>query len=161
MGPLLGAYVFILISNDTGYVRIEGIEIDGSNVTNAETLRGITLDDEDDTMEDNRISHCLIHDITNSTIDDSDGSWVRGIRLDLTNNTKVSNNIIYNLTNVSTNVDASIRGILANNAGKTRYIYNNTVYNIRTIASTGTARGIYDKGGSTVIARNRGCQGTS
>ena len=154
MGPLLGAYVFILISNDTGYVRIEGIEIDGSNVTNAETLRGITLDDEDDTMEDNRISHCLIHDITNSTIDDSDGSWVRGIRLDLTNNTKVSNNIIYNLTNVSTNVDASIRGILANNAGKTRYIYNNTVYNIRTIASTGTARGIYDKGGSTVIARN-------
>ena len=153
-GPLLGAYVFILISNDTGYVRIEGIEIDGSNVNNAETLRGITLDDEDDTMEDNRISHCLIHDLMNSTVDDSDGSWVRGIRLDLTNNTKVSNNIVYNLTNVSTNVDASIRGILANNAGKTRYIYNNTVYNIRTIASTGTARGIYDKGGSTVIARN-------
>ena len=153
-GPLLGVYAFLLISNDTGYVRIEGIEIDGSNVTNGETLRGITLDDENDTMEDNRITHCLIHDITNSTVDESDGSYVRGIRLDVTNNTKVANNIVYNLINVSANSNSSTIAILGNNAGKTRYVYNNTVYNIQHTAGPGTARGIYDRGGSTVIARN-------
>ena len=153
-GPLLGSYNFVLVSNDTGYVRIEGIEIDGSNVTNAETVRGIQVDDTDSTMEDNRISYCLIHDITNSTVDDTDASTVRGIRLDLTNNSKVSNNIVYNITNVSTNAGSNTRGILAATAGKTHYIYNNTVYNVQHTTSTSSARGIYDNGGSTALVRN-------
>ena len=152
--PPLGSYNLVRVSNDAGYVRIEGIEIDGSNVTNAEAVRGIQVDDTGSAMEDVRISYCLIHDITNSTIDDTDASVVRGIRLDLTNNSKVSNNIIYNITNVSTNAGSNVRGILAATAGKTHYIYNNTVYNVRQTVSTGSARGIYDNGGSTALVRN-------
>ena len=154
VSPPLGTYNLLAVSNATGYVRIDGIEIDGSNVTNAESVRGILVSDTVDAMEDNRISHCLIHDLTNSIIDESDGSNVRGIRLSSTNNSKVSNNIIYNLTNVSANAASKVIAILANNAGKTRYVYNNTVYNIRSTAGTGGASGIDDRGGTTVFARN-------
>ena len=33
-------YSLIFVGNDNGYVRIEGIELDGSNVTNGENIRG-------------------------------------------------------------------------------------------------------------------------
>ncbi|MHC4072682.1 MAG: hypothetical protein ACYTGS_11740, partial [Planctomycetota bacterium] len=146
-------YNFILVSTDNGYVRIEGIEIDGSNVSGGENIRGIMVNDSG-TSEDVRISHNLIHDITNSTADTSDESDVQGIYLENTTNTKISNNIIYNLTDACTNDNSNPKGIESNTSGKTHYVYNNTIYNIKNNASIGTAKGISDVGGSTIVAKN-------
>ena len=106
------------------------------------------------TSQDVRFTHNLIHDITNTTIDDSDNSRVFGIFLDDTDNSKVANNIIYNLTSVSTNVQGQARGIEGDDAGKTHHVYNNTLYNIRATATASLATGILDTGGSTIFARN-------
>ena len=144
---------FILVSTNFGYVRVEGVEIDGSSLTDGENVRGLMANDANDS-QDVRFTHNLIHDITNTTIDDSDQSRVLGIFLDNTDNSKVANNIIYNLTSVSASVTGQARGIEANDAGKTHYVYNNTVYNIRATATTGAARGIWDAPGNTVFARN-------
>jgi hypothetical protein len=147
-------YNFLFVSCDNGYVRIEGIEIDGSNVTNAKNIRGISVDDSDPgTAEDVRISHNLIHDITNvdGTGSESD---VNGIILTVTDNTKIFNNIIYNITNVCTDNGSNPKGIESITSGKTHYVYNNTVYNIKNTGNAvSAAKGIYDSAGNTIIIR--------
>jgi uncharacterized delta-60 repeat protein len=154
--PPAAYYNFILVSTINGYVRIEGVEIDGSNVTGGEHLRGIMVNETDGTSQDVRISHNIIHDITNSTADDSDKSNVMGIFIDRTTDTKVSNNIIYNLTNVSENGSSETVGIHSDDAGFTQWVYNNTIYNMRNTNTTaaGTVQGIQDALGGTVYARN-------
>ena len=144
---------FILVSTDTGYVRVEGVEIDGSGLTAGENVRGLMANDSA-TSQDVRFAHNLIHDITNTTIDDTDNSRVFGIFLDSTDNSKVANNIIYNLTSVSTYSQGQARGIEGDDPGKTHHVYNNTLYNIRATATAGSATGILDTGGNTVFARN-------
>ena len=104
-------------------------------------------------QDDVRISHNLIHDIANSTIDDTDESDVCGIFLDLTSNTKVSNNIVYNIFNNSTNGASNPDGIEVQNVATTFYAYNNTFYNIQNNGSTAPARGIND-GASKLVVRN-------
>ncbi len=69
-------------------------------------------------------------------------------------NSKVSNNIVYNITNVTTNADSYAAGIYSGISGTTQYVHNNTIYNIQNTASTGAAYGIYDSGGSTIVAKN-------
>lgn len=145
---------FILVSNDFGYVRIEGLEIDGSGLTDGENVRGLMSNDTDGPLQDVRFTDNLIHDITNTTIEDGDQSRVLGIFLDNTDDSKVANNIIYNLTSVSTNAQGQARGIESDDPGTTHYVYNNTLHNIRSTATTGTSRGIYDAPGSTIFARN-------
>ena len=150
-------YNFIHVSTADGYVRIEGIEIDGSNVLNGETLRGLMINEPVGSSQDVRLTHNLIHDITNSTIDESDPSRVYGIYLDATDDSKVSNNIIYNINSVSAAVTgAHSYGIHADDAGLTHYVYNNTIYNIRAAATSAanTAVGIHDSQGNTFVVRN-------
>ncbi len=147
-------YNFILVSTDTGYVRIEGIEIDGSNVTNGENVRGLMVNDSSGLSQDVWLTHNLIHDITNSTFDDTDNSRAVGIFLDYTDDSKVANNIIYNITSVSTYATAFAHGIESDDVGTTHYVYSNTIYNIQVTASTDDARGITATNGSTMHARN-------
>ncbi|MFQ5922440.1 MAG: beta strand repeat-containing protein, partial [Anaerolineales bacterium] len=145
---------FIFVNTNNGYVRIEGIEIDGSGVTNGENLRGLLANDSAGAQQDVRFTHNLIHDIINSNFDDTDPSRVSGIMLDNTDNAKVSNNIIFNLDSVSSAATGGVRGIRAVTAGKTHYIYNNTLYDIQSTSSADAAYGIHDSAGSTIIARN-------
>jgi hypothetical protein len=147
-------YNFVMVSTDNGYVRIEGIEIDGTNVTGGENMRGILVNDTTGTSEDVRISHNLIHDITNSNLYSGDESDVTGLWLEDTNNTKISNNVIYSIINVCTNTNSDAVGIKAITSAKTHYVYNNTFYNIANTGSSGWARGIYDSAGSTLDVKN-------
>ena len=154
-GPAGADYFnFILVSTDFGYVRVEGVEIDGSGLTMGENVRGLMANEPGGNSQDVRFTHNLIHDITNTTIDENDQSRVFGIFLDDTDNSKVANNIIYNLTSVSAAAQGQARGIEGDDAGKTHHVYNNTLHNIRATATAGSARGILDTGGSTVFARN-------
>ena len=142
---------FILVSTAPGYVRIEGLEIDGSGVTGAENIRGIMVNDGTVPQDDVRISHNLIYDITNSNIDDLDRSIIWGIRLEGSDNGKVWNNIIYNLTNLSTHTLSDTRGISSTSVGNTHSVYNNTVYNLQGVYDV---RGIWDRSGSSLHAKN-------
>ena len=146
-------YNFILVSTDTGYVRIEGLEIDGSNITDGENLRGLMANDSASSV-DVRFTYNLVHDIANSTFDDSDNSRAIGIFIDNTTDTKVSNNIIYDITSVSTNANGGAFGIRSSTAGNTHYVYNNTVYNIQSSDSAEGALGIRDLSNNTIHAQN-------
>ena len=146
---------FVFISTDNGYVRLEGIEIDGSGLTNAENIRGIYINDPaPGTGEDVRISHSLIHDLVNTTIDDSDQSKILALYVDQTNNTKISNNVVYHLLNVSTNAASETTGLDSVVGGTTHYVFNNTFYDIQSTATTQQARGIWDSVGSTLDVQN-------
>ena len=151
-GP--GFYNFILVSNDTGYVYIEGIEIDGINVSFGENVRGIFVDDGGSAMEDVRISHSLIYDISNGTADELDQSDTWGIEVGDANDTKIWNNFVYNITNLSANAASDAIGIEATTAGNSHYIYNNTVFRVLNAGSAGFALGIADTAGGTMWVRN-------
>ena len=145
---------FIFVGTDNGYVRIEGIEIDGASVTNGENLRGLLANDTDSLQQDVRFTHNLIHDLVNSNFDDGDNSRVRGIMLDDTDNSKVSNNIIFNIDSVSSAAGGGAQGIVSTTGAKTHYVYNNTLYDIQSSSSAEGARGIYGSASNTIHAQN-------
>ncbi len=142
-GPA-GARFFNFIYVGTGNVRIEGLEIDGTGLTNAGSVRGIMINRDGNPMADVRISHNLIHDITNTT--DWDGAGpadLMGIRIQDVDNATVWNNIVYNLTNGSLHANSDTTGIQsAGSNGRTQYFYNNTVYNLD--GGQRPVRGIFD-----------------
>ena len=142
-GPAAVSF-FNFIYVGVGYVRIEGLEIDGSGLTNGGAIRGIMLNQDINPMDDVRISENLIHDITNTTDYDGVGQAdVWGIRIEDVDNAKVWNNIIYNLTNRSLHANSDTTGIQSSSAnGKTHYVYNNTVYNLD--GGQRPVRGIFD-----------------
>ena len=64
---------------------------------------------------------------------------------------RIANNIIYNITNLSTNAGSYSQGITWDITDKTVYIYNNTVYNVSNTGNTNYARGIHvGRAGSTI-----------
>ncbi len=142
-----GSYFnFIWISVDNGYVHLEGLELDGSGVTNGQNLRGFHISGS--SQQDVRISHCLIHDIVNGST-----GTVRAVNLSTTSNAVISNNIFYNITTVST--DSGDYATAIEGSYNTQYVYNNTIYNIKNTGSGGGwAYGINDDGGSTLVAKN-------
>ena len=149
-----GFYNILEIANDNGYVRIEGLEFDGTGLTGGESVRAILIGDSTGLSNDVRISHSLIYNLTNSTLYDSDESDIEAIETQNTDNSKIFNNIIYNITNISTHSSSSAKGIELNDAGLTQYVYNNTIYDIQNTGSTSYARGITDDGVGTTHAKN-------
>ena len=149
----------------TGYVRIEGLEIDGSGYTNAWYVRGIIVLRDLSNVGDIRIDSMIIHDLhTTSGAHAPEGSMgVLSFHDDPGEGPPliISNNIIYDITD--TIAVGHIGGIHVGARG-TSYVHNNTVYNIQnpgTGATSGPAWGIYSKafGGGTVdvIAKNNYC----
>ena len=140
-------------------MRIEGLEMDGTNISNAETIRVIYVDTlVHDSSTDIRVEHMIIHDFTNSTTEESDASRVRGIEAD-DGNVRIGNNIIYDLDNLSTNGSSSTRAIYTQTGGTPDniYVYNNTIYNIGHSAShTGSTTGIYHQtvSGTMTVTNN-------
>ena len=162
--PTASGAAYQIVNLDTGYIRVEGLEIDGSGVTNARYVRGIRVRDGLPATGDIRIDSCLIHGLhTTQSGFSNEGSM--GI-IDMQSSAGsgppllITNNIIYDITN--TVLHGHIAGIHVGSRG-TSYAYNNTVYYINNIGNgsiSGPAWGIYTKawpaasGNATLIATN-------
>jgi hypothetical protein len=70
---------FLIFWIDELYVRFEGIEIDGSDIENAQFVGGIDTGNVDGVGEI-RVDKCLIHDLTNPT-QASSSAYIRGISI--------------------------------------------------------------------------------
>ncbi len=148
-------YSVIRIEED--YVRIEGVEIDGLLVTNAEYNRGI-LTTNTAAASDIRIDRCLIHDLTSSKVAATTHAAM-GIAL-TSGSARITNTIIYNIHNTSTDPNSFARGIRIETGSTTNYLYNNTIYNVTNTGSSYNQYGILVDTG-TVIATNNYVGGTS
>jgi hypothetical protein len=153
-----------IIHTKAEYTRIEGIEIDGSGLTDSTATRGILVLKGMGIVGDIRIDSCIIHDLaTNSGTVNWEGSF--GI-MDIQEATPygppmlITNNIIYNIFN---NIDTGHCGGMVIGSRTTSYVYNNTIYNIHNEGPSdgGAAWGILAKawqsgggGYAFVIAKN-------
>ena len=164
LAPVTTGSVNILNVN-ASYVRIEGLEIDGSGVSASQAVRGINIQAGLSNVGDVRIDSCVIHDLhttlnglsTEGSMGILDVQTAAGLGPPLL----VTNNVIYDITN---NVNVGhIAGIHVGSR-TTSYVYNNTIYGIVNTGSAcapncGPAWGIYAKAwpeatGVTVIAQN-------
>ena len=132
-----------LLEINTNYVRVEGIEFDGSNVTDAENFYGIYITVASGST-DIRIENFLIHDLTNSNLTPASARYVRGIYVDGTSEdlVKIANTIIYAIAGINTNGSSSAHGISLKHDQGASYVYNNIVFDISSPANTGTAHGM-------------------
>ena len=141
------------------YVRVEGVEIDGSLVTNVVNIVGMnTLGAS--AVSDVRIDKCLIHDLTSTASTALASVW--GIRLQA-GSARLTNTIIYNIKASSAGgTNNAARGIDITAPGTTNYVYNNTVYNVMTtVATLSSDYGIHHNSTGTTIATNNYAGGTS
>ena len=132
-----------LLEINTNYVRVEGIEFDGSNVTDAENFYGIYITVASGST-DIRIENSLIHDLTNSNVTPASSRYVRGIYVDGTSEdlVKIANTIVYAIANINTNSGSGAHGISLKHDQGASYVYNNIVFDITSPANTGTAHGM-------------------
>jgi hypothetical protein len=132
------------------YVRVEGVEIDGSLIDDA--VMGIYAPNTLATTSEIHVDGCIIHDLRNTTT----AGWHGGIIAFGGTGTgakmMISNNIIYDLYSE----DLHVVGITVS-SDPTSYIYNNTVYRVRQNSNptTGAAWGIAAMGAAaTSFATN-------
>ncbi|MFC1610272.1 hypothetical protein ACFL6C_04890 [Myxococcota bacterium] len=142
---------FHVIQIRDDHVRLEGLEIDGSNVTNQQDTFGINVDGSVSASADIRYSHNIVHDITNSTVNSSASSRTIGMECS-EGRCRVSNNIVYDITNVASNPTVRTRGISVSDGPS--YVFNNTVFDIKNMVSTGTVAGIQVPAGPAIIRNN-------
>jgi hypothetical protein len=148
---------FSVIDIQDDYVRIEGIEIDGSTITNGQSVSGIQTQNISLT-NDIRIDKCLIYDITSTT--GANYPHAVGIKVD-DGSTRITNNIIYDMRNTSSDDGAFAKGMrLDGGASESQLVYNNTIYNVTSSGSYGTIAGIHAISG-TITATNNYAGGTS
>jgi hypothetical protein len=103
------------------YVRVEGIEIDGSSM-NARHFRGIYIKDPPAADSDVRIDKVLVHDLTKDNVS-ADPYDAYAIYFS-TGSGRITNSIVYNLTNDNTDPAATVIGIGVNDSSATYYLYN-------------------------------------
>jgi len=168
MTPVLnggGTGRYVILGINTGYVRVEGLEIDGTGVTASQYVKGINIQQGLSNVGDIRIDSNLIHDLhTTAAGWNTEGSMgIIGLQQNLTSGPPltITNNVIYDITN--TVVEGHIAGIHVGSRA-TSYVLNNTVLRINNVGSgcapnCGPAWGIYAKAwpdgtGVTVIAQN-------
>jgi hypothetical protein len=135
------------------YVRIEGIEVDGSGLTNGRRLSVVRIDDTVSSPNDFRFDKMIIHHFINSdgVNEDSD---IYGFQLK-TGNVKISNTIIYRLEQLNTNDSSSVNAIHHPDSSSTSYFYNNTIYNIKNSSgNAASANGIKVVAGTVTATSN-------
>jgi hypothetical protein len=126
------------------YVRIEGIEFDGSNVSNKTRMYGLRTGFTETNPSDFRIDKVIVHDLNNSS---TAGSWVAGISM---TNGRLTNAIVYNISDISSG-SSWPKGIHMNNSDASIEIYNTVVYNVSTINSGIITRGIHLQNGTATV----------
>jgi len=135
------------------YVRIEGVEIDGSNVSNARNMTGIILDQSLTATSEIRLDRLLIHDLANVDSDTEQGDVFAILVED--GSARISNSFIYDLDgndDYDSSEIAAIRWQSGTSTG-TSYVHNVTIYDVKQNAGNITARGL-DVAGGTVTAKN-------
>jgi type 1 glutamine amidotransferase len=138
------------------YVRVEGIEIDGSSY-NDENFYGLYVKNVSATS-DIRFDKVIIHDLTkNNSV--SDAYPVYGIYVSEDGSVRVTNCIIYDIVNQNANASATAYGI-QHDAASTSYFYNNTIYNVVNSNSSAATYG-FSVASGTVTATNNFVGGTS
>jgi hypothetical protein len=141
------------------YVRIEGIEIDGSQ-TQPSGIYGLYVKGVNNTLSDVRIDKVIVHDLTKD--DDVENKFFAiGIYFS-DGSGRVTNSIVYDITNNNTNPtegEASAAGIRCSSSGSIN-LYNNTVYNVVNNGTSAAVYGIWRYSG-TVTATNNYAGGTS
>ncbi len=121
------------------HVRVEGIEIDGSQVVTTQFFTGIRTDPTLSPAADVRIDGVIIHDVTiASTALERD---VMGIQVQQ-GVARVSNSIIYDLHNSSSNTSANTHAIRLEGATTGAYVHNNTVYDIKNLGTAGSTEAL-------------------
>jgi outer membrane protein assembly factor BamB len=156
---------FDIIHLRTPYARVEGLEIDGSGLSNATYVRGVRVLQGLSNTGDIRVDSTIVHDLhTTRPGINADGSFGIYAFQQLANNGPpmvVTNNIIYDVTANTTDDNHHIGGIHIG-ARATSYVHNNTVYSIRHNGSPpgGQAYGLEvsafpgGTGTATVVAKN-------
>ncbi len=139
---------FLTVRDD--HFRMTGIEMDGSNVTNARSIDGIEVDFDVAADADIRFDALLMHDLVSQDGSGSDAD-VNGIQVEK-GNVRISNTILYGLDQATANSSAAAIGILLQSSG-TAHLHNNTVFDIKNTGSTANAFGVVGAGG-TVTVRN-------
>ncbi len=117
------SYVVLGISTDDGYVRIEGIEIDWTNLTGGAIVTGIDFGDNDGVSStDIRISHNLIHSLTNSAARTGDVSGINNFNSRPSDDTKIFNNFIFDISNNASDTGSDAKGIRLSYKSGTQYV---------------------------------------
>jgi hypothetical protein len=116
------------------HVRIEGLEIDGSQYSGSFGYGGVSLETYGASPVDHYVLHNLVHDTNRYT-----GIYTGSM------SAKVANNICYHCDNTS-NPTPNMGAVVMDQAGGTGYFYHNTVYNSR-------SNGMIARSG-TMVARN-------
>ena len=157
---------FNVINLNAAYVRLEGLEIDGSGLSNATWLRGIAVQKDLPNVGDIRIDGSIVHDIhtrgPGSNWENTGGIFdfqdVAGSGPPL----RITNNVIYGVSSTVFLDNHHISGIHIGSR-TTSYVQNNTIFNIYNQGGgnpSGAARGLTVKafpnltGTATVIATN-------
>jgi len=134
------------------YVRIEGIEVDGSGLTNGRRLSAVRIPSTVSSTSDLRFNKMIVHHFINSNVDSGNDADVFGFQIQA-GTVKVSNSIVYRLEQFNTHASASVQGIYV--TGGTSHLHNNTVYNIKHSSGTATgADGIKNSGGTVAAINN-------
>ncbi len=146
-----------LFQIDTNYVRLEGLDFDGSMLTGSiENLYGIRIQAASGST-DIRIEQCLIHDLTNSNNTPASARYVRGIysrsgySQDLV---KIANTVVYGISNINTNSGSSANGMSLKHDLGASYVFNNTFFDIASPANTASGHGMRLGGGATHYVKN-------
>jgi hypothetical protein len=151
-------YWYGVIHGFVNHLRIEGIEIDGSQITQAAGVLGIRIDASVSPSADIRIDKVIIHHITNSSRDQATSAYnPYGIEL-AQGIGRVSNTVVYAIYNDNNNASSDTHGIrVASSNTAAAYLHNNTVYDVKNRVAAGSlTTGISRSGSSTatVTVRN-------
>jgi hypothetical protein len=147
----IGLNFYDIFEIDTPYIRLDGIDISGENLTNGRSIRG--LYPSSGTSGEVYIENTIIRDIANSTASDGVARTVVGIQMSNAGTSYVGNTMIYNLTGISENA-SSYPIAYTQNSSVTTYFYNNTVYDIVNSASAPTTAFGVVRSGGTLVAKN-------
>ena len=153
-GAAAGSYDVLEI--DTNYVRLDGLEFDGSSLTGTENLYGINISTTAGST-DIRVEHCLVHDLTNSNATPASARYVRGIYSVAGNSQdliKLANNLVYGIANINTNSGSSSHGVAIKQDLGLSYVYSNVVFDISSPANTAATHGMRLGGGATHNVKN-------
>ena len=142
-----------ILDIDNAYVRVEGIEIDGTNVdmSSSQYLYGIMLSGAGDMVVD----RVIIHDLANVDRGAGTSCGAMGIYHDDDGSSRISNSIIYDITNNAQHTPSYTYGIRSG-SNFDQYIYNNTIFDIESTHAScdSTVRGIYRAQGYQIVKNN-------
>ena len=149
-----GGYSEIISVRDD-FVRVEGIELDGSGYINEGPIVGISIVNVVATGE-TIVNDMIMHDFINTTADDGDGSILRCVHMNSPGNLRLSNSLFYNFHQNSMNSGSSLRCLYAAD-GNNVTVHNVTIYDMQNSGYNQTVYGYRDGSAGTMVVRNSYC----